>query len=137
LQILIKNAAELGWEGLMLRKDVDYKSGRSNNLLKVKQFHDAEYTVQSVETGIFRVIINGKEIEEMMLTNINILHKGYNVSVGSGFSIEQRRKYFKNPELLIGKTVTVKYFMESKDKNGNLSLRFPTIKHIFENDRDV
>jgi ATP-dependent DNA ligase len=32
-------------KGVMLRKDVGYEGKRSKNLLKVKKFFDAEYTV--------------------------------------------------------------------------------------------
>ena len=42
-----------------------------------------------------------------------------------------------NPNLIIGKTITVQYFEESKNQQGELSLRFPTVKHVYENGRNV
>ena len=36
---------------------------------------------------------------------------------------------------IIGKTITVQYFEETKNDKGGISLRFPTVKHIYENER--
>jgi len=37
---------------------------------------------------------------------------------------------------IIGKTITVQYFEETKNDKGGISLRFPTVKHIYESERD-
>ena len=129
-------AKENGWEGLMLRKDAPYQGKRSNDVLKVKQFYDAEYVVVDVENAVNRVIVDGKEVEEMMMRNVVIEHKGNRVQVGSGFSHEQKRFYFENPSEIIGKQITVQFFEESRNQNGGISLRFPTVKAIYENGRD-
>jgi DNA ligase-1 len=128
---------EQGWEGLMLRKDSIYIGKRSNEILKVKEMHDAEYTVLDVETAVQRVIVNGTEVEELMLKNAIIEHRGNRVQVGSGFSLEQRRFFRDNPHELIGKVITVQYFEESQDQHGAHSLRFPVFKTIYENGRTV
>jgi len=133
----IQNAAKYNWEGLMLRKDTKYIGKRSSDLLKIKSFKDAEYVVIGTENSISRVIVEGKEIEEEMLKNIIIEHKGCQVQVGSGFSQEQRRLYYKHPDQIIGKTVTVQYFEESQNQDGGYSLRFPVIKAIYEAGRDI
>ena len=65
---------------------------------------------------------------------VYIEHKGHKVAVGSGFSQEQRLKYTQEP--IVGKTITVQYFEETKNDKGGISLRFPTVKHIYENERD-
>ena len=132
----IAEASKMGWEGLMLRKNDTYKGKRSSDILKVKSFQDAEYIVIGVENSINRVIIEGKEVEEEMLKNVIIEHKGCNVQVGSGFTQEQRRYYYNNPEEIIGKTITVQYFEETKNQDGGYSLRFPVIKAIYETGRD-
>jgi DNA ligase-1 len=129
-------AKENGWEGLMLRKDAPYQGKRSNDVLKVKQFYDAEYVVVDIENAVNRVIVDGKEVEEMMMRNVVIEHKGNRVQVGSGFSHEQKRFYFENPSEILGKQITVQYFEETKNQNGGISLRFPTVKAIYENGRD-
>ena len=61
-----------------------------------------------------RYVKDGEEVEEEMLSNIIIEHKGNDVGVGSGFTIEERKLFFNNPEQLVGKTVTIQYFEESK-----------------------
>lgn len=146
-QIEIKDIAHLlemadgavsqGWEGLIIRKDVPYEGKRSKNMLKVKKFHDAEYVVNDVEMGPFRVIVDGKEVTEEMLSAVMIEHKGNVVRVGSGFSIDQRRHYYLHPEEIIGRVMTVQYFEESNDQNGNYSLRFPVVKHIYDGERYI
>lgn len=135
LERLTSKATEKGWEGLMLRKNTTYKGKRSNDILKVKTFHDDEYTVKDTIFGPFRYIKEGTEVEEEMLSAVTIEHKGNTVRVGSGFSIEQRQKFFNNPQDIIGKEITVQYFEESQNQNGEHSLRFPVIKVIHENKR--
>jgi DNA ligase-1 len=145
-QVLIKNVdqftemvkdAELnGYEGIMVRKNSLYEGTRSHNLLKVKKFYDAEYTVLECVNGTIRWTENGQQIEKECLSNITIELKGCKVSVGSGFSKEQREYYLNRHAELIGKTVTIQYFEETVNMNGGYSLRFPVIKHIYNNGRD-
>lgn len=134
LEEIIKEADKSGYEGVMLQKDVIYEGKRSNNLLKIKKFKDKEFKVLQTENSKIRYIdYDGNNIpfekEELMLKSVIIKYKGNNVSVGSGFSIEQRKQFCKNPELIIGKIITVKYF-ETTMVNGIESLRFPTLKAI-------
>lgn len=131
-----KKACDGGWEGFMIRKNVGYEGKRTKNLLKVKKFHDDEYTVKSIGTGQIRHIVDGVDIEQTMMTQVVIEHKGYEVEVGSGFSMDERIKYYKDPELIIGKVITVQYFEETHNQEGTVSLRFPTVKHIYENGRN-
>ena len=127
-------ATDNNWEGFMLRKDIGYEGKRSKNLLKVKKFHDAEYKVVMSDLGQMSVVRDGKEKQETMLAQVWIEHKNHLVKVGSGFSQEQRIKY--TTEDIVGKTITVQYFEETKNDKGGISLRFPTVKHIYENERD-
>ena len=131
------DAEKEGHEGVMLRKNVGYEGKRSQNLLKVKKFLDAEYKVERVDFEDHRVIREGKEVVIPMMAQAYISHKGYEVAVGSGWNQEQRIKYNANPDLIIGKEITVQYFEETKNQKGELSLRFPTVKHVFENGRNV
>ena len=137
LNDMIAEADEAGYEGIMLRKNVGYQGKRTKNLLKCKKFFDAEYIVESVDFDTHRVIRDGKEVQMPMLAQAYIMHKGYEVAVGSGWNQEQRIRYEANPEQLIGKTITVQYFEETKNQDGGISLRFPTVKHVFENGRNV
>ena len=133
----IASAKELGWEGCMLRKDAPYKRGRSKDLLKIKDMQDAEYEVIGLETG--KATYNeGGHKEFNVVSAIKIVHKGNVVSVGSGLSKEQRLRWYEHPEEILGEIVTIQYFEETKDsKTETYSLRFPVLKHVYENGRDV
>lgn len=133
----IVKANEYGWEGLMLRANVPYKGKRSKDLLKYKSFFDDEYRVVDVEMGPFRYVLNGKEHEEVMLSCVKINHKGHSVKVGSGFSIDQRKEFYKNPENIVGKIIQVQYFSESSNQDGGISLRFPTFKYLYGDSRET
>ena len=135
LDALTLKASEKGWEGLMLRKNSTYKGKRSNDILKVKTFFDSEYKVIDTFFGPLRYVKEGIEVEEEMLSGVAIKHKGNIVRVGSGFTIDQRKHLFKNPQDILGKTITVQYFEESQNQNGEYSLRFPVIKVIHGNER--
>lgn len=132
-----KLSSDNNWEGFMLRKNAPYKGKRSKDLLKVKTMQDAEYEVIDVAFAPFQHIKDGKEVESVVLSAVSIKHKENIVNVGSGFSFDQREYYKENPNEIIGKTITVQYFEESQNQNGEFSLRFPVVKCIYENGRDV
>jgi len=132
-----KRGNDYGWEGIMLRADEPYKGKRSKDLLKVKKFFDDEYQVVDATVGPFRYIKDGRECEEEMLSSVTIQHKGHNVDVGSGFTIAERQYFYKNPSDIIGKTITVQYFEQTKNQEGGISLRFPTLKIIHGDKRTV
>ena len=69
--------------------------------------------------------------------NLVIEHKGNKVGVGTGLSLAQRKRWYEHPEEIIGKQICVKFFEETVDQNGNPSLRFPVLKYVYEEDRDV
>ena len=87
------------------------------------------------DLGKMSVVRDGKEKQETMLAQVWIEHKNHLVKVGSGFNQEQRIKYFKDEDI-VGKTITVQYFEETKNDKGGISLRFPTVKHIYDDGRD-
>ena len=135
LQKWRQDSQNAGWEGLMLRLDNTYKGKRSKDVLKVKTMHDAEYRVKDTAYGPFRYVQDGKEIEEEMLSAVMIEHKGNQVRVGSGFTIEQRQHFLQHPENILNKVVTVQYFEESQNQSGEYSLRFPVLKIIHGDER--
>jgi len=127
---MVAKSQHMGWEGLMLRKDVGYEGKRTNNLIKYKEMQDEEYTVKGIETGPFRYIDPNTGLETEMETMSAVIIDYKDTKVGSGFSIEERMKYYKNPELIIGKVITVQYFEKTKD-----SLRFPIFKGLHGTER--
>ena len=124
-----------GWEGVMLRKDVTYEGKRTKNLLKVKKFFDAEYTVVDFDIDDHEVVRDGKSVTLQLLAQVYIEHKGHRVKVGSGFTQEQRLQYMDGS--IVGKIITVQYFEETHNDKGGISLRFPTLKHIYEGERNM
>ena len=133
----VKKASDYGWEGVMVRANEPYKGKRSKDLLKVKKFFDDEYEVVDTEMGPFRYVLNGREQEESMLSCVMIQHRDHIVRVGSGFSIEQRQEFYKNPKKILGKIIQVQYFEETKNQDGGVSLRFPTFKYLYGDSRDT
>ena len=118
-----------GQEGLMLNTLTGlYKFGkRSNDLLKVKTFNTCDIFCTGVEEG------EGKYAGT--LGAIICDYKGYKLKVGSGLTEEQRDFYWKNKSKIVNRIVEIKYFEESSDKDGNLSLRFPVFIQV-RDDKD-
>ena len=62
--------------------------------------------------------------------------KLYQCDCGSGFNDEERKLYWDNKELLIGKIVTIGYFeISQNNKTKEYGLRFPTWKGIIRHDK--
>ncbi|KAF9145808.1 hypothetical protein BGX30_006580 [Mortierella sp. GBA39] len=124
LQKMVTQSVGRGWEGVVLRKNVGYEGKRSRNLLKFKEFQEAEFIVEEATLGTMRLPINGEFEERNCLTSVTVVHRGNRVGVGSGFTAEERIRFGKDPSLIVGKTITVKYFEESKtysSTSGNVS----------------
>lgn len=107
-------------EGVMINIwDAPYEFKRTWNLMKVKKFNSLDLEVEGYEEGSGRLAGT--------LGAIYVRYKDGNiVKVGSGFSDEERKLYWSNPDLILHKIVEVKYFEESTNADGTFSLRFPT-----------
>lgn len=125
---MINHPQYKSWEGLMYRNaDAPYEYKRSSNLLKMKRWKTCECKVTGYQEGL------GKH--EGRLGALLVDYRGYSVSVGSGFNDQEREAIWndmlKNGPLhqavLRGEVfVKVKYFEESTNAEGGISLRFPT-----------
>ena len=112
-----------GGEGIMLNTfEGHYELKRSNTLLKVKYVESMDLKVVDIQEG------TGKY--EGMLGALVVDYKGYRVGVGSGFSDEERQRFWDNPEEIIGKTIEVDTFGESTDQLGNISLNCPIFRGV-------
>lgn len=121
----IINSLPENWEGLILKKfPMLFK--RSNNLLKIKKFKEIDLKVVGVENSI--KCINGHQ--NNCIGALKVKYKGNIVKIGSGLTDRERLSWFYDNLKIINKVITVKYFSESKDKNGKLSLRFPIFKGV-------
>jgi DNA ligase-1 len=127
---LIKESEKNNWEGLMLREDINYEGKRTNSLLKYKKMHDEEYKVLDIIKGPWREISKETKLENTIETMVAVIIDYNNTKVGSGFSLEERKNFYKNPDSIIGKIITVQYFEKTKD-----SLRFPVFKYLHGNKR--
>lgn len=118
IPILLDKMVTEDKEGLMVNLDVPYKRKRHSGILKVKRFYTMDLRIVSVEEG------EGKYVG--MLGKANVEFNGNIVGVGSGFTDEQRIKYWEDKEYLVNKIIEVKYKEVSTDKKTGLqSLQFP------------
>ena len=105
LMAMLDRIVASGGEGLMLRKrDSYYRRGRSDDLLKLKVYQDAEAVVVAHLPG------RGK-YTGMLGSLLVEIPDGRRFKLGTGFSDEMRRR---PPP--VGTTVTYKYY--GKTKNG-------------------
>lgn len=118
------------WEGIICRADVPYRGCRSRDILKIKAFSDAEFKALRVETSVMSFPPSILEPAPLM-TAVVIEHKGVEVLVGSGWTVEQRQLFAKDQSQIVGKLITVQYFGET----GRGSLRFPTVKAVHGDQR--
>lgn len=115
LQKLLKEVVKGGGEGLMLhRADAPYETGRSDTLLKVKPWEDAEAVVIGHLPG------KGKHAGRMGALRVRTAD-GREFSLGSGFSDGLRR----NPPAL-GVKVTYRY----RDLTKNGLPRFASFQRV-------
>jgi DNA ligase-1 len=126
---ILHEVEQQGQEGLMLNTLTGlYSFGkRSNDLLKVKTFNTCDIFCTGVEEG------TGKYAGT--LGAIICDYKGYKLKVGSGISDELRDYFWNHKSKIVNRIVEVKYFEESSDKDGNLSLRFPVFVQV-RDDKD-
>lgn len=117
----LKYAEEHDWEGIMINLDTPYEYKRTKNLIKVKQFKECDIKCIGVEEGTGRN--KGK------LGSIVCDYKGYHVNV-PGFSDKDKEYYWKYPEKIVGRIITIKYKEETRNKQGGLSIQFPSFQCI-------
>ena len=120
---LLDEMVAQGSEGIMVNLcNAKYEFKRTNALLKCKKFQSLDLEVIDLEEGSGRLAGT--------LGAILVRYKGGNiVKVGSGFSDEERKLYWLQPDLILNKIVEIKYFEESSSGDGaakTYSLRFPT-----------
>lgn len=112
-----------GGEGIMLNTfEGYYELKRSNSLLKVKYVESMDLKVVDIQEGTNKY--------EGMMGALVVDYKGHKVGVGSGFNDEERQRFWDSPEEIIGKTIEVDTFGESKDQLGNVSLNCAIFKGV-------
>ena len=117
-------------EGVMINLDAPYQCKRTKDLVKVKKFYTYDLLVVGVEEGTGR--------NKGRLGAVKVQFRDNIVSVGSGFSDEQRDAFWDNPSLIVGSVIEVKYKEVTKNKDtGAESLQFPVFMGIREAGKEV
>lgn len=111
---------EEGYEGTMVRMDLGkYENKRSKQLLKYKEFQDAEFLILDVKTGTGNRANVANVLTVQLPNNITC-------DVTMTGTMEFMAQVLKDKNEVIGKYATVKYFSMTEDNK----LRFPTLKNI-------
>jgi DNA ligase-1 len=119
---LLDEAVANNEEGIMINIALaPYEFKRTNYLLKCKKMNTLDLSVVGFEEGSGRLAGT--------LGAIHVKYKDGNVvKVGSGFSDELRKEVWQNQDKYLGAICEVKYFEETSNADGGLSLRFPIFK---------
>lgn len=117
-----------GFEGIMLNTYnglYDYTKDRSRDILKVKNVEEHTLKVIGVEIGK-----PGTE-NENRLGSLVLDYKGFEVRCGSGLDHSKRDLWWENPSLIVGKSIEIECYGETKNKqNSDLSLNCPIFKRV-------
>ena len=123
-------AEENDMEGIMINLDAPYECKRTKNLIKVKKFYTLDLKVIDAVEGDGRL--------KGTLGALVVDYKGNTVNVGSGFSDEQRKEFWRNKDSIIGRVIEVKYKEITKNKDTGLeSLQFPVFISLREQGKEV
>jgi len=119
------------WEGLVIKfTDSKYEWKRSKNWLKVKAFDEMDLIIKDVEEGTNsnegRLGALICEIEHPKMGHIE-------AKVGSGYSDDERIRFWEIKKELIGRVVSVQYFEQTENTTTHIkSLRFPVFLELKE-----
>lgn len=78
-----------------------------SDIRKFKKFQDAEYTVIDMDTSSMRLPIDGVYGIHEALSNVWIEHEGHRVSVGTGFTVDERIRFAKDPTQIVSAAAVV------------------------------
>lgn len=110
-----------GYEGGIVKNTKGlYRFKRHKDWLKLKEVNEVDLRVESLVQG------EGKYYG--MLGALIVKYKGKRVSVGAGFSDTERELWWKNPNLIQGKVIEIRYHQETPDG----SLRHPRLYRVRE-----
>lgn len=117
---------EDGYEGGIIRANTPYEQKRSKNLLKRKDFQDAEYYIVGIEEGTG----NWKGYAKRIIFQLDSHRTATATLKGTQ---EYCKQVLKEKQKYIGGQVTVQYFQLTPDGVP----RFPVAKALYEYGRDV
>lgn len=110
VQEFYKICRRQGYEGAVITPyDYEYVGSRSYRWMKMKPVKDYDAPVHS--------LYEGKGKYEGQMGGVWVNFKGKPNRVGGGWSDHQRKVYWKQPELIIGKMIEIHYMEETDDGN--------------------
>ena len=122
LREINKAALEGGFEGIMLKDpDAPYELKRSVAWLKLKPFIEVSLEAINVEEGTGR---NKGRLGAILFRGFDD-NKLITVSVGGGYSDNQRREFFDDAENIPGNIGEIRADGVTQNQDGTYSLRFP------------
>jgi DNA ligase 1 len=126
-KVFNQKAIDAGKEGIMVKKpDAPYECKRSKSWLKIKPFIEETLEIIEVEIG------SGKNAGRLgnLLCEGTVNDKQVKVSVGGGFTEEQREEFWVKRESLKGMLIEVRADALTKSANDDniWSMRFPRFK---------
>ena len=119
------------WEGLVIKfTDSKYEWKRSKNWLKVKAFDELDLIINNVEEGTN----SNKGKLGALICSIEHPTMGHiEAKVGSGYSEDERVRFFDMKDELIGRVISVQYFEQTENTTTHIkSLRFPVFLELKE-----
>lgn len=122
---------EKDMEGLVLKFcDSPYEWKRSKNWLKIKQMDELDaYIVGYTEGKNQLVNMLGTFVCEIDHPILGKLH----FDCGSGYSLDERKRFWEEKDNLIGRVISVQYFEQTVNEDTQIkSLRFPVFLELKE-----
>ncbi len=132
-----KEALDKGFEGLMIKPTKNfYECKRSHAWLKIKPFIEVTLKVIDIQEG------TGKHAGKLGAFNVEGEDddRFFSLSVGSGLTDEDRERFWKAKDKLIGRLVEIRADAITKSIEGeHYSLRFPRFKNFrgFKEDEKI
>jgi DNA ligase-1 len=117
-----KDQVNAGFEGIMIKNcDAPYECKRNTNWMKWKPVITVDLTVVGLEEGTGR---NQGRLGALVCEGEDD-GKFIQVNVGSGYSDEDRDNYWKDSNLIVGRTAEILCDVITQNQDGSYSLRFP------------
>jgi len=135
--VMNKDALEKGFEGLMIKPcDNFYECKRSHAWLKIKPFIEVTLKIINIQEG------TGKHEGKLGAFQVEGKDDGkfFSLSVGSGLTDDDREKFWRLKDKLIGRLIEIRADAITKSIEGEFySLRFPRFKNFrgFEKDEKI
>ena len=122
-----RRVVDAGYEGIMIKDPAAiYQCKRSSAWLKMKPFIEVTVEIKGFEEG------TGKHIGTLGGFQCDGLDSGkhFSVSVGGGYTDEQRKTFWELREDMIGQLIEVRADAVTQNQDGTYSLRFPRFQRF-------